>query len=441
MSYVLAFLLMLAPLVVVHELGHFLMAKLGGIKVTKFAFGFGPRLFGFEYKGTDYRWNLLPLGGYVDFMGEVVYTNRIPDDMRHFYNRPKFLRFLVLVMGPMFNLVLALGLYWLFFGARPVYEPIHHGAPYTVGLVQPDSAEAQAGLQPGDRIEAINGEPVAAVEKVIEHMLFNPGKPVTLSVVRGGQALEIAYDIPEDPIEGVGQFNFAPWYRPQVSEAVAEKPAALAGMQAGDVIVAVNGEAVAFGGSESRSVPELLNRNAPGPSEFTVLRDGRELSLSITPEQGEEGKWLVGISYGPESVARDLNAGEALGRAWSRFLADSTMIFRGVKKLIVGDLPLKTLSSPIGVGRVAKQALDYSVWQFLLLMAVISVNLGILNLLPIPVLDGGEIFVLLTEWVARRDFSLVTKMKIKLAGFFFLVGLMGVVIIMDVVKIYQAAQV
>jgi len=438
--YVLAFLLMLVPLVVVHELGHFVMAKLGGIHVTKFAFGFGPKLFSFRYKGTDYRWNLIPLGGYVDFMGDVVYTNRIPDDARHFYNRPKWLRFLVLLMGPMFNLILALGIYWLFFSAQPTYEPIFEGEPYTVGYVAPDSPEAEAGLQAGDRIVEINGEPVTAMDQVVKHALFNPGKPVTLSVVRDGARRNIEYAILEDPIEGVGTTHFAPRLLPQISMVMEDMPAAQAGLQPDDVILQVNGVDISYYSDESASVPALLAAAAPGPSTFTVRRHGRVVDLEVTPRQNEEGAWQVGISYMPRSVAHELGVGAAFVRAWNRFLEDSTLIYRGVKKLVIGDLPLKTLSSPIGVGKVAKQAMDIGFWSFILLMAVISLNLGILNLLPIPVLDGGEIFVLLTEWIARKDFNLLTKMRIKLVGFLFLVGLMGLVIVMDVIKIYNAAQ-
>ena len=439
MSYVFAFLLILVPLVVFHELGHFIMAKLGGIKVTKFAFGFGKKLFGFKYKGTEYRWNLIPLGGYVDFMGEVIYTNRIPDDVTHFYNRPKWIRFLVLVMGPLFNLILAMGIFWIYYSAQPHRVPRYQGAPFTVGYVVPDSAEAKAGLQEGDRIAEIDGETVTEVDQVPEHIMLSPGKEVTLKVERNGEKLEIRYKVSVDEVEGLGLTNFGPALRVLVYKILQEKPAARAGMRPNDIITHVNGQPVSPFELKEPNIRQLLNERAPAASDFTLIRGGETLNLTVTPEKTKEGEWQAGFSYGYEATERDLTWRESLVMAWDEFQRGSTLIYKGLKKLIIGDLPIKSLSSPIGVGKVAKESLDYGLLSFIFLMAILSLNLGILNLLPIPVLDGGEIFVILVEWISRKDFSLMTKMRIKMVGLLFLIGLISVVIVTDVIKIYSAA--
>lgn len=439
MSYLLAFLLILVPLVLIHEFGHFIMAKAGGINVTKFAFGFGKKLFGFTYKGTEYRWNLLPLGGYVDFMGEVVYTNRIPDDVHHFYNRPKFIRFLVLLMGPLFNLLLALGIFWLFYAVNPYDKIVYHGEPYLVGHVLADSPEAEAGLQKGDRILAINGKAVTSVGMLEETIALNPKDEIRLTITRNGQQRELRYQAPIRQIDGLGDTSFFPAVRIVVADVVAGNPAAAAGFQADDIITHVNGESVYYVNRNIIPMIDILQRTAPEPVTYSLLRDNKQVDVTVSPYQAATGQWVAGFRYSPETTYVEHTPLQALNRGWQDFLQFSTLIYRGIKQLVVGQLSVKALSGPVDVGRVAKESLDYGFWSFLMLMGILSLNLGIMNLLPIPVLDGGEIFVLLVEWIARRDFSITTKMRIKLVGFFFLIGLMGLVIISDIIKVYQAS--
>ena len=436
MSYPFAFLLIIVPLVVIHEFGHFLMCKLGGIRVTKFAFGFGHKLFGFKFKGTEYRWNLLPLGGYVDFMGDLVYTNTIPDDVSHFYNRPKWIRFLVLLMGPLFNLVLAFGIYWVYHTIEPLKTPIFLGEPCTVGYVADDGPAALAGLQIGDRITAFNGEEVSSWDDLDTTIFFNPGKEVTLTVERDEVTLPITYTIAEHKVEAYGVKGFWPNLRHEVESVQPGSPAAKAGFEPYDVISHVNGRPIAYEYMKEYTIQSLLADAAPGASRFQLIRDGQPIELEVAPELDEEERWLIGIMLEVESSKRELGFLEAFPQAWNSMKRDSTLIYRGLKKLLSGDGSLKMLSGPIGVGKLAKEALDVSLPKFLYLMALLSLNLGIMNLLPIPVLDGGEIFVLLMEGVVGRDFSLDTKLRIKLVGFFFLIGLMALVIFFDILKVF-----
>lgn len=445
---VIAFFAILVPLVLFHEFGHFIVCKLGGIRVTKFAFGFGRKLFGFTYRDTEYRWNLIPLGGYVDFMGDVLYTESIPDDVKHFYNRPKWLRFLVLVMGPLFNLIMALAIYWAFFATQPVSIPKNDGEPYTVGFVMPGSPEAEAGLTFGDRITAIDGDPIIEYKQVEEFFLLNPGKEITLEVLRAGQPIQIELTIPRDKVHGTGNFNFEPKRVVMVDEIEADMPAKQAGLQVGDQILKVNGQPFSLYKQEY-FITGLLEKAAPGPSQFLIARDGQEQTLEIQPVRHEledeaqrelyekDAIWITGFRPAYDRDVIHFTFGQALGEAWHRFLDDSQLLIRAVRQLVQGDLSVRTLSGPLEIGKVAKRSMDMGVWSFLFMMAILSINLGILNLLPIPVLDGGEIFVLMVEWITRRDFSIPTKLRIKLVGLFFLFGLMGLVIVTDVIKAFQ----
>jgi len=432
---------MFVPLVFFHELGHFIMAKAGGIRVSKFCFGFGKKLVGFHYKGTEYCWNLLPLGGYVDFMGDVVYTQEIPEDAKHFYNRPKWIRFLVLIMGPLFNVILAFVVFWIYFAFLLPFDWVSSEDKLTVSHVVEGSPEAGAGLQPDDVVLAFDGREVTNPDDVFEHLLYNPGKQTTFTVLRDGQKRQIRFEIDRDETNGVGQINFDRGYRLQIQDVQADSPAETAGLQAEDVLIAVNGKSLLAGGAEDTRglIQEQFAANAPGQSTLTVSRGGTHIDVTVTPEQRQNGDWIAGFAYGAEGKRVPISAIGAFTYAWDELLDKSMLIFRGIERLVTGVFSIKALSSPVGVAQAAKESWDISPIFFIWLMAVISLNLGILNLLPIPVLDGGEILVLLIEGITRKDFAIMTKMQIKLVGFVFLIGLMGVVIVNDIIKAVSAA--
>ncbi len=440
-NIVLSFFLALIPLVIIHELGHFTMAKLGGMQVYKFCVGFGKKLFGFTYKGTEYRFNLLPLGGYVDLMGDLVFSGTIPDAAQHFYNRPKWIRFLVLVMGPMFNIILAYLLYWTYHSMEPLRTPVYEGVPYTVGQFSETSPEQKAGLQIGDRILTFQGQPVEDYETLETEILLLPKKQVTLEVQRGDQQLTLSYVVPADPTEGYGVRGFGPDVAVTVNSVVEDGPAARAGLQPGDRLVSVNGAEIRW--STRAVVNQEITKLAPGASEIVVERAGTPYRFSITPEQkgepdpktGNKG-WLIGIIMDYEHTSRELTVAEAAGVAWTSFARDSTVLFSAVKKLVQGNLPLTMLAGPIGVARVANDAMKMGIAQFILMVALLSLNLGIMNLLPIPVLDGGEILVILVEAITRRDFSLDTKFRIKNVGLVIILCLMAFVMVSDIIKIF-----
>ena len=434
MSYVLSFLLMFFPLVIFHELGHFLVAKFFGIRVTRFAFGFGRELFRFHYKGTDYRWNLIPLGGYVDLMGEVSITGRIPDDPNHFYNRPKWIRFLVMVMGPLFNLILAFLIFWLIY-AQPRRELKFLEHPLTVGYVSETSSEFEAGLRPGDQILEVNGANIETYDEIFRELVLLPGKNVNMDVIRDGEALTISYVVQTTEKDAVGEIEFTPGVIMKVGEVAKDSPAMRAGLLEGDSIIEANGAKV-FYSWKNNMLSDVINKSAGAPVLLTVMRNGELLKKELLPEPNDEGKFIIGIQIQFDFVSSNPGWQEAAVLGWQEFLNSSTLIYRAIFKLTKGDLSVKTLSGPIELGKVAKEQLERGWVSFLGLMAILSLNLGIFNLIPIPILDGGEIFVLLIEGVTRRDFSLQSKINIKIVGFLLLLCLMATVLVSDALKVF-----
>lgn len=433
--YILSFLLMLVPLVVIHEFGHFLVCKLGGIRVSNFAFGFGPQIIGFKYGETNYRWNLIPLGGYVDFMGEAVYTNEIPDDARHFYRRPKWLRFLVLLMGPLFNLALALLILFGIYATQPVQEAIYAADPITIGQIVEESPEYKAGLRSQDRILSYNDREAESFDKLRNYIMLNPEQEIQLQIERDGQAQTITYTVAQDPDDGIGLCYFVPLLNMQITGVQEDGPAAKAQLQSGDLLLAVNGTRI-YHHNGLDILADQMKQRFPETSTFEIERDGQKQQLEILPTHNQEAdRLLIGIFLGFQHRELKPTFERAVDNAISEFINASTMIYSVVLKLISAQISPKVLSGPIHVAQVAKEQLDRGLIDFLFMMAIISINLGILNLLPIPVLDGGEIFVILIEAITRREFSLETKMKIKLIGFVALLGIMSMVIVNDVLRI------
>jgi len=435
LSYAFSFLLLVIPLVVFHELGHFMAAKLFGVRVNSFAFGFGKKLFGYTYKGTEYRWNLLPLGGYVDFMGEAVYTNRIPSDRDHFYNRSKWVRFIVLVMGPIFNFILAFIIFWVI-AAQPVGKYRFSGDPFMVGIVDQDSPEGRAGLLSGDLITQVNGSAVRDAQHLVTELALNPGKMVELTIERQGERHIINYRVATHEKEGIGEPHFRPAIHVMVREVTPDSPAEHAGLMSGDKITHVNGDQVFWdtrGGSNMLS--DAIQRAESYPIEMTVVREEQVISLFVTPQQGEDDRMIIGIMtiFDAEVVDRDWRS--SFFAACDTFAYNSTTIFRFLGELVSFDLSVKTITGPVGMGKYAKQELERGLLFFAQLMAILSLNLGIINLVPIPILDGGEIFVIAVEWIARRNFEFETKMRIKMVGLVFLICLMSVVLVSDTLKI------
>ncbi|MCB1051927.1 MAG: RIP metalloprotease RseP, partial [Acidobacteria bacterium] len=308
---ILGFILVLVPLVVFHEMGHFLMCKAAGVRVSQFAIGFGKKLFGFRFKGTEYRWNLIPLGGYVDFMGDAIWDEKIPDDPNHFYNKSKFVRILILVMGPLFNFLLTFLIFWFIY-SKPAKPPIYFDQPFTVGMVMADSNEAKAGLQVGDQILKIGDQSITDPDQMTNELLMMPDKTVSLTINRAGSQHVLDYQVPTDPKDGVGIPQLYPAVRILIRSVQEDSPAAKAGLRAGDFIRALDGEPVFFPwGSDVNPLVNKLNDGRAFPITVTIERNGvlETMSMNPTTIETDTGKRFIigiGLDYEHRLVDRSL---------------------------------------------------------------------------------------------------------------------------------------
>jgi regulator of sigma E protease len=438
MTTILAFAFVLGVLVFVHELGHFLAAKRVGIRVLKFQLGFNPTVVSFRRGDTEYGIGALPLGGYVKMAGEN------PDDIerdeqgravRHsdeFLSKSKWQRFQVLIMGPAMNILLAFALtaMVLYHGAEvPAYED----QPPVVGVVVKDSPAQRAGIQPGDRITSVDDHRVDTWEQFLVTIASRPNREVPLTIIRSGQ--ELAKNV--TPVVAAGQSRFEigdigvlPNVHPHVRSITPGEPAEKTDLKVGDVVLAVDGQPITFSGQ----LKEAISKKPEQPIALLVLRDGQPRTISATPRKnGTQG--LLGIGIGDEVKSVKPGPIEALGMSVKKNIEYGGLIFQTVWGLITRETSPKQLMGPVEIARLSGESAQLGWVALFSLMAMISLNLGILNLLPIPVLDGGHIFIMALEGIARRDFSVRVKEKMLLAGFVVLMMLMVTVIYNDLTRI------
>ena len=423
----------LGIMILVHEFGHYAAAKLFGVRVEVFSIGFGKRIAGFTRGGTDYRISALPLGGYVKMAGENPLEARsgAPDE---FMSHPRWQRFVIALAGPAMNILLAVGLLTGVFMVH--YEhPVYLDQPANIGWVLENSPAAKAGIQAGDRIVRIDGVQNPTWEDVLLKVAIDSNQPLDVAVQRGNQILEKKVK-PEpvgndsDPYRSVGWVQDEPII---VTHLDANMPAAKAGIQVGDQITAVNGVPM----RSLFSIIHYLQQNGNKPVEVTALRKGQELKFTTTPvmtEENNQNRYRLGFLSEPVHVDR-LPFAQAVGRSIQENKKYSLLIVELVRKMLRHETSIKQMEGPIGIARASGQAAQQPGWTPLLsLMAGISLNLGIFNLLPIPILDGGMILMLLIEGVIRRDISMRIKERIYQTAFVFLVLFAVVVIYNDIMK-------
>ena len=429
MTSLLAFLFVLGVLVFVHELGHFAMARRLGIRVLTFSLGFGPKLLKFRRGDTEYCVSAIPLGGYVKMAGER------PED-RHtgagdeFMSKSKWERFLVLVMGPAMNLVLAVLVMWLvlYQGAEvPAYEQ----QPPVVGRVVEGSPAERAGIAVGERIVSVAGRVVDTWDALFVAVLPQAEREIPV-VVRDAESRERTLHIVPDARTdfAMGDLGVGPEMRAQIVDVAPGDPADRAGIAAGDVILEIDGEPVA--GDE---LVERISGNAGTPLAMTLRRGEGLERVTVTPvARGDRA--VIGVGFS-EFEFRIVEPGliEAFGMSLERNYEWSGLIFQTLWGLITAETSPRQLVGPVGIAQLSGGAAQVGWVALFSLMAMISLNLGILNLLPIPVLDGGHIFIMAMEGVTRRDFSMRVKERMLMAGLVVLMMLMVTVIYNDLTRI------
>ncbi len=426
----LAFVFLLGMLIFIHEFGHFFVAKLLGIHVEVFSLGFGPRLVGWRRNGTDYRISLLPLGGYVKMLGEQP-NEELRGDRGEFLSRTKWERFFVLVMGASLNIVLAVilmtGVYM-----HGVPTASYQEEPAVVGGIEAGSPAERAGLRKGDTILAVGDREVGTWSELQVAVALNPGKALPFKILRDGAAQKIEIEIGQTQREAMGRIGVAPHIEGLVVTGVVEGgPAALAGLRDGDLVREAAGLEV---GTHLDEVAAKLQQGDGSPIPLVLTRGGQRVELSVTPKLLEEGRTDPGFGLRYESVFRKYGMAEALVESGRWNLRYAGLLFDTIKGLIAGQLSLRALSGPIEIYRYTGQAWEGGGIPYFSFMALVSLQLGIVNLLPIPVLDGGHVFILAVEGVLRRDLSMVVKERMMQVGLVLLLLLMGTVISLDIYK-------
>ena len=429
MTTILSFVFVLGVLIFVHELGHFLMARRIGVRVLTFSLGFGPKLLSFRRGDTEYCISAIPLGGYVKMAGETAEDTRTgaPDE---FMSKTKWERFQVLVMGPVMNLALAVILLAIvIYQGSPV--PDFQLRPAVIGTVNENSVAERAGLRPGDRVVSVNDSEVSNWERFTAALGPRAKREVELTIVRDGRTEKIRI-VPE-PFGKyeVGVIGVLPFAHPQVEAVTPGAPAEQAGLQPGDVIVAVGSERE----PQYERLLKLIRSSEGRALPFEVTRDGARRTVTITPRIIDDAA-RIGADLSPyEYRTVRPSAVEAVKLSVQRNWETARQILQTLGGLVMGDIPVKQLMGPVAIADQSRIAASLGWLALLNLMAMISLNLGLLNLLPIPVLDGGHILILALEGLSRRDFSIAVKQRMLLAGFALLVVLMATVIYNDLTRI------
>ena len=428
MTTLLAFLFVLGVLVFVHELGHFLAARRVGVRVLTFSLGFGPKILKFTRGDTEYCVSAIPLGGYVKMAGEN------PDDPRsgqpdEFLSKTKWQRFQILIMGPLMNIVLAVVVLAIVLSQGASIAAYRDEAPI-VGVVVKGSPAERAGLMVGDRILSVNEDTVDTWEQLLLQVATKANRDVTLAVARGGQTVTVPVRPEAEGRFEVGTLGVMPDTHPIVSSVIAGGPADRAGLKAKDEILTFNGEPMVFRSQLITAISENAGRNV----EVTLKRGNETLHVTATPEQrGSRGMMDMYLA----DRVRSFTPGpiEAVKMSVEENVESSGLIFRTLAGLFTGETSVRQLQGPVGIAQLSGESASEGWVPLFSLMAMLSINLGILNLMPIPVLDGGHILILMLEGIARRDFSMRVKEKMLLAGFVVLMMLMVTVIYNDLTRI------
>jgi regulator of sigma E protease len=422
----------LGVLVLVHEWGHFVVAKLCGVRVDVFSIGFGTRLWGKKRGDTMYQIAALPLGGYVKMAGDNPVEERTGDP-HEYLSRPRWQRFLVVIAGPCMNILLTLAVIWSIYVFAGTPMETYWRDPANVAAVS-KNAELKTPIRPGDQIVAINGAKTPTWGKVMSRVeAAKPGSSVQVTVLRDGtqQPLSIAIPQKQSASQAIDIFGY-PLIPAVIDQTLPGSPADKAGMKPGDKIVSMNGQPIVTW----PQLTEGVTSQGPHPIHFVVQRNGQDVPLQITPKQTMDPDGQMVWAIGVERVVQEFYQREGALTAskdavektldWVRQMGDVLV------GLVRGQVSVRDLAGPVGIVQLSGQMAQEGIINLLTWTAYISLDLGLLNLLPIPILDGGHVLMLAVEGGLRRDLSIAVKERFVQVGLVFLLCLVALAFYSDI---------
>lgn len=422
------FILVLGVLVFVHEFGHFIVAKRSGIRVEQFSLGFPPKAFGITVGETEYCISWLPIGGYVKVAGMSDFgSEEVKREPWEFQSKPRGIQMAVMVAGPIMNFLLG---FMLILGLRLALGD-YVLQTTRIGRIDATSPFFEAGLRADDRILAVDGNPVQNWNVMTEALNASGDADLALDVARGSEVLSFAV-----PFISGQDLGFDPFLPSTAGSVTPGYPAARAGMEPGDRVLSIAGESVS-GWDEMR---EKISARPGLETEIRWLRGEEEMAARFAPQPQQGGGRTIGvIGIGPSFEPRarvPVTIAAAVERSGRDLVGYTTLIFSLIKRLVLGEISGRMIAGPVGIAQMAGSKAREG-WEALLdFMAMLSINLAVLNLLPIPALDGGHLMILSVEAITRRSLSTRQKERFQQVGFVFLLGLMVYVTFGDIGRIW-----
>jgi regulator of sigma E protease len=440
LTVIVEFALVLGFLVLVHEFGHFAVAKLCGVRVEVFSIGFGTRILGFRHGDTDYRISILPLGGYVKMAGEYG-GEKSSGAADEFTSQPRWQRMLIGVAGPLANFILSFVLLFIVAHYHHEVSQYLNGAS-VVDYVPVHTAAAKAGLAPGDTIISYNGKVNPTWDQVLQESELNLNRSLPITFLHNGHAVtsQLTTSAPAsantDPLLPMGLIPREQAEPLGVRDVTAGGPGDRAGLRPGDAIVRIDSLDI----HSFNALVNYLQDRGGVPVTLYIERNGQPLTLHLTPEKGDDGsgaiRWLIGFQRKPSPVeVVHLPLGASVKASVKENLEDSTLVLRLVKGMFTRHVSVKSLSGPVGIAQQIDIATQNGAWSLLGFVSVISLQLGIFNLLPIPILDGGMILFLLIESVIREDINDRFKEMVYQVAFVGLVLFAAFVMFNDIMRL------
>jgi regulator of sigma E protease len=424
-------LVLIGIMILIHELGHYWAARLFDVKVETFSFGFGPRLFGFKRGETDFRFSAVLFGGYVKMVGEQPGDDNAGDP-RSLLAKPRWQRLIIAFAGPAMNIVLAVAILTGLFMIR--FPKIPSAPSPVVGYVVPDSAAAKAGVQEGDRIVQIGDTMDPTWDDIQVKEVASAGHALSVWLLRGGQRLLVTVTPLLEPKSGAGFAGWSEQSEIEIANSMPDKPAALAGLQAGDTVVSVDGQPI----RSTARVHDIISTSGGKPVDVVYSRNGQRAQVTVKPvltDLNGTMEWMIGVRMQDKVVFVSLGLPQALVESVRWNAKNATMIYQILRGIVERRMSPKSLAGPIGIAQLSGQAAREGPTAYFGLTSMVSLNLAIFNLLPIPILDGGVILLLIVEMFMRRDLSLRVKEAVFKLGFVFLMAVVAFVLYNDISKL------